>query len=99
MSRRPARSEYGYTDRIALSLLGEPEAVDEREQSRQTIAARRKAEREAREQERLAWSGVRPRILDGVVVVHSLARRHTKLASAARAIRREVDRIDAELRP
>lgn len=37
------RSEQGYVDTPALALTGEPEAVDEEEQQRQTDAARRRA--------------------------------------------------------
>jgi hypothetical protein len=36
------RSEHGYTDRPALALPLEPEAIDEETQRRQTLSARRR---------------------------------------------------------
>jgi hypothetical protein len=43
------RSEFAYTDVPALSLPGEPEAISESEQRRQTLAARRKRDQQQRQ--------------------------------------------------
>ena len=89
------RSELGYTDAPTRALPGEPEAISEEEQARQTLAARRAQERQQRE----AWQQARARIVDGVSIVRTTKPAMPRqVVSTVRVIERAVARVDAELR-
>jgi hypothetical protein len=89
------RSEFAYTDVPALSLPGEPEAISESEQRRQTLAARRKRD----QQQRQTWLEARARIVEGVTLVRtSRPPMPQRIMSSVRVIERTISRVDAELR-
>jgi hypothetical protein len=87
--------QLGYTTRPALALHGEPEAVDEAEQRRQTALAQR------RDRARLdaAWQRARPTVLDALDLFRREAGPLPKpVQTHLRHLTREVDRVDHALR-
>jgi hypothetical protein len=71
------------------------ECVDEAEQRRQTVAARRERE----QQQRGAWQAGRTLIVDGITVVKAATpAMPRRVVSTMRVVERAVARIDAELR-
>jgi hypothetical protein len=88
-----AKSELGYVNRTAAALPGEPEAVDADTQARFTLEARRERER----QQQRAWEQARGKIIDGIEIVGA-AKLPKQVFSSVRVIRRQVDRIDRQLR-
>jgi hypothetical protein len=83
----------GYTNSSALAARGEPEAVDEREQRRQTALAHRRE----RQHQQDVWRQARGLILDGIQTFTSSAAVDGRLAAEMRPIRRQVDRVSREL--
>ena len=90
-----ARHSASATPTPTRALPGEPEAISEEEQARQTLAARRAQERQQRE----AWAQARARIVDGVSIVRTTKPAMPRqVVSTVRVIERAVARVDAELR-
>jgi hypothetical protein len=90
-----SRSELGYVNRTAAALRGEPEAISEEEQLRQTFAVRRERER----QQRQAWQQARGHLVDGVQIVRTARPPMPKrVVSTVRVIERAISRVDAKFR-
>jgi hypothetical protein len=88
-----ARSERGYTSRVAEALPSEPEAVGELEQQTQTLAARR---RWAAEQRR-AWGTARQHIFGAVEVFKRDGHPDARLLADVRALEPQVQRVDRRI--
>jgi hypothetical protein len=83
----------GYTSNPRRALPREPEAVDELEQQRQTLDARRRWESE----QRRAWGTARRRISTAVETFKADGHPDGQLLGSLRAIERQTERIDKRL--
>jgi hypothetical protein len=86
------RSEHGYTDDLSRALYAEPEAVPRDVQDAMTAAAHR-AEHEAIV---AGWQVRRVAIEREINWLYS-QRLHRDVSSSLRALRRQLDRLDARI--
>jgi hypothetical protein len=90
---RLLHKSVGYTSNPLDALPREPEAVDELEQARQTLAAHRRWETE----QRRAWGTARRRISAAVETFKRDGHPDPRLLSDVHVIQRQVERVDRRL--
>jgi hypothetical protein len=86
-------SERGYTSALQLAMHGEPEAISNEEQQRQTLAARRRWQAK----QRRAWGTARQHIFDAVEGFRRDGHPDGQLLNDVKAIERQVGRVDKHL--